>query len=136
MIWPSTELLEKTEELKRRGISWPLEPGAMVARGYADVGYESFVLLPNRRLVSLFTAQSSELLQDHQQFFFVVPNLAMILDRLSRLGVSLVKTDYVLQKEWRVLAQNEKGRALGEFCGRSLDELLLEVLLNVGEGQE
>jgi len=132
MILPASQFLERAEELKRKGIGWPFEPGMMVARGYADFGYEAFVLLTNRKLVSLFTGQSSELLSAHEQFFFTVPTQSMLLDRLARLNINIVAVDYVLQKEWQLKIEANVDLITETFRGRALDEVLIEALLAHG----
>jgi hypothetical protein len=53
----------------------------VVARGFADVGYESFAVLPGRRLLSLFTGKITPLQEQEAEFFFLVPDVEHLLLR-------------------------------------------------------
>ena len=60
--------------------------GLRLSRGFADVGYEEFVVLPNGKLMSLFTGQQSEFSSDHRGFFFEVLTIERLIELLSQNG--------------------------------------------------
>ena len=81
-MWASRELLSLYQTLHRAGFRPPLREGRRVARGFADVGFEEFWILPARKLVSIVNGVASELQSEHERFFFAVPG-ADELDTLS-----------------------------------------------------
>lgn len=84
----SPAFLRRAELLQQVGIALAWEPGRAVARGFADLGYEEFVLLTESTLVSTFTGERSTLAPDHRRFFFRVPTFEELVDLLEdRLGV-------------------------------------------------
>jgi hypothetical protein len=125
----SPTFLEKAHELKVRGVEFPLEVGASVARGYADLGTEVFQLIGPKRLVSLFTGKTSELPDEHLHFFFRVPEVEELVDEFARRGVRVLGLSFKDQRRW-VLGLEVEGETR-EFISNSLEETLLDGLLSL-----
>ena len=69
----SRRALEKCQKLKELGYTCLFEAGRVIARGFADLGFEEFALLTSSKMVSLYSGQSSVLVDDHKMHFFNVP---------------------------------------------------------------
>lgn len=119
--------LNKSHELQARGLELPFEEGRRVARGYADLGIEEFQLIGSRKTVSLFTGKQAEIPEDHQRFFFRVPELEDLIEELLRRGITLEPLEFRDQRSW-VLRINVQG-LLQEFSNNSLEEVFLDALL-------
>jgi hypothetical protein len=107
-----------------------------VARGFADVGYEEFALLPHAKLVSLFTGQLSDLRDDDRRFFFVVPTPDMILQEVDRAGWDVVTVEHRDRRVWFVelVAAASARRVTGS--GPTLLESLLAALIEMRHSVE
>lgn len=109
--------------------------GEKISRGFADLGFEEFVLIAEARMVSLLSGKVSELPREHRAFFFLVPSTYEILDLVHRLVG--FPPDVTLEKGrwWRVsgnVAQREKtGETPRVLTTRRecIDESLLDFLL-------
>lgn len=132
-LWSAPQFLKKCEQLKRLGTVLPFEVGAKLARGFADLGYEEFVLISEQTIVSLFSGKPTPLPADHAQFFFVVPNSDQMVQYLSVAGFDFEEVVYEEQRRWRVrIKQQSTGRNL-EASGLQFTETLLDLLIQQGE---
>ena len=132
-LWSSPQFLKKCEQLKRQGALLPFEVGARVARGFADLGYEEFVLISAQTIVSLFSGKPTPLPADHAQFFFVVPNSDQMVQYLSVAGYDFTAVVFEEQRRWRVRVKQEStGRTL-EACAEQFSETLLDLIIEHSE---
>ena len=90
----SNTLLKSLEALKELGFALDLSVGTQIARGFADLGYEQFLLMNNGKLLALYTGTISELKPEHKQFFFNVPSSDRILLELHLLGWDINEVAY------------------------------------------
>ncbi|GEM_PF-5360657 len=81
MIWSSPKFLELCYQLKKTTLDFVISPGARVARGYADVGFEEFCVLKNNKMVSIHTGDIFDLELEH---VFVVPTVEELLKALPK----------------------------------------------------
>lgn len=113
-MWNDRSYLELLGKLADRGYLRDFECGDMVGRGFADVGYEEFVVLPDARLCSLYTGQVVDLpVSDGKQgsasrFHFLVPTLQQLGDIICRAGFENISLYTDLGAFWR--ASFEDGR--------------------------
>lgn len=127
MLRHSNQYLEKCEKLKLGGALFEIKPGAVVARGFADLGYEEFMLLENGKLVSLYRGNLSDF-EDANDHFFRVPSA-----REMRLKIYELEFDIVDLK----LTQNIEAflvSPLGEkdfFSSSSFEQLFLDMLTSI-----
>ena len=98
----SQEFLKKSEQLSAQQFFRNWEPPVRVARGYADLGYEEFLLLPERKLVSLVNGKSSEFPESHEQLFFQVPGTQELVNEIDRNGFDIEYVRYQNQRSWEV----------------------------------
>jgi hypothetical protein len=108
-MWFSRQHYEVCHELKRWGLEPRFEPGDIVARGFADLGYEEFQVLPSAKLLSLTAGTVSPLPTDHAAHFFWVPSVDETIDLLEKRGAASVALNRVDQREWRVEVKCEGG---------------------------
>jgi hypothetical protein len=110
-MWFDPRLLELAESLKAAGRSTSFRPGARLARGFADVGFEEFVILPNLKMMSLFTGAQTEVVADHQNFFFEIPSLDDVLRELEERGEPVVEVEFKGGREWLLRTPHLSGKA-------------------------
>ncbi len=85
------ELLAKHEALKHLGVEPVFSSGEKIARGFADLGYEEFVILPQGKLLSLVRGTVSELPQEHRHHFFSVMDVDQLRGLLDGLGWDILE---------------------------------------------
>lgn len=88
-------IFKLAEALDRAGVKVPLSSGTRVGRGFADIGYEEFALLPggdivldgraqsqylSARVVSLLTGEVRTLNEHEVQKLFVIPSVDQLLE--------------------------------------------------------
>jgi hypothetical protein len=128
-MWFSREQFALAAEAKQWGLEPRFEPGDIVARGFADLGYEEFQVLPSQKLLSLTAGTVSSLPTDHSSHFFWIPSLDEITDVLERRGVPCLSCTRVDQREWLVEAQF--GDEIESHRHPSLHQAMLQTLCGV-----
>ena len=128
-MWFSREQFAIALEAKQWGLEPRFEPGDIVARGFADLGYEEFQVLPSQKLLSLTAGTVSSLPADHSNHFFWIPSLDEITELLERRGVPCLSCKRVDQREWLVEAQF--GDEIESHRHRSLHQAMLQTLCGV-----
>lgn len=128
-MWFSREQFEIASELKRYGVEPRFEPGDIVARGFADLGFEEFQVLPSSKLLSLTAGTVSSLPIEHSAHFFWIPSVDEITELLERRGFPCVSCKRIEQREWVVEAQ--LGDELEAHRHSSLHQAMLFTLCGV-----
>jgi len=128
-MWFSRAQFEICSDLKSWGLEPRFEPGDLVARGFADLGYEEFQVLPGLRLLSLTAGTTSPLPEEHRHHFFWIPSLDEAVTLLESTGVSCLRCDRIDAREWRVEAHYH-GECEVQHA-RSLHEAVLRTLRQV-----
>ena len=88
-MWFSREQFALCNELKVWGLEPRFEPGDVVARGFADLGFEEFQVLPGPRLLSLTAGTASALPEEHRGHFFWIPSVDEVVDLLEVRGAQI-----------------------------------------------
>jgi len=101
-MWFTRKQFEICNELRMWGLEPRFEPGDVVARGFADLGFEEFQVLPGEKLLSLTAGTSTALPADHQGHFFWIPSIDECVDLLEKLGVRCVGCQRLDGREWSV----------------------------------
>lgn len=104
-MWFSREQFTLAAEAKQWGLKPRFEPGDIVARGFADLGYEEFQVLPSSKILSLTAGTVSALPSEHVAHFFWIPSVDEITELLERRGVPCVSCSRIERREWLVEAQ-------------------------------
>lgn len=122
-----TRFIERCFALKGTGFSRPFEVGERVARGFADLGYEEFIVLPSDRLLSLFTGKITSLKQDDLTHLFHIPDVDQLLLWLNQQGVDVESISSTDQRSWKISYNSERGS--GQESSLSIPGALIELLI-------
>jgi hypothetical protein len=106
-MWYDQQFLEQIATLVEICSLHQFEPGDEVVRGYADVGFEEFLVLPGDRLCSKFTGQVTELTSEKREHLFRVPSLEELTDVLCRQGASAISLFCPSGNLWQGTAEVE-----------------------------
>lgn len=122
-MWCSNEQLRKYESVKH--LFPTLEPGHHIARGYADLGYEEFYLIPGGKIISLFTGKVAELKAEHIQFFFVIPTVDEMVELLSQKGFDVTGFKYIEGRSWELVLRSVDTDIERRFMAGTIEEVVL-----------
>lgn len=124
----SREQVEACHRLYRRGALQSFRPGDVVARGFADVGFEEFFILHDGSLLSLTTSRRSELPPTERHAFFLLPSTDDLIAEIERLGgvVSTISRD-TERVRWR-LCTHTNDAGVHDVDAPSLYDGLLRVV--------
>jgi len=131
-VWSDQKLLEKYQLLSRLGHSSRLEVSELIGRGFADLGFEVFVLLPGDRLLSLFTGSTSTLPEvdsPDRSNFFAILSPDQIVDALVELGITIESLTFCDQREWCLRLKLADSSKSDLYYARELEGVLLDALI-------
>lgn len=126
----SNDFLGKCSELKLVGYAPELKIGMIVARGFADLGFETFGILPNNKMVSLFTGEVSSLPVEHEHHFFHVPDVDALIQELARRGFVVEAFQSPDGRSWRATVRETEGGSVQEFEGETLLASLMNAMIS------
>ena len=98
---PSKPFLTLCQELRHAGLEPRLDPGCMIGRGFADLGFEVFAVLAAQQLLSLFTGNVSTMQPADLAHLFSVPDVDELSDLLLQHGAEIRELHFVDQRFWR-----------------------------------
>ena len=125
----SNFFLKECESLQQSGWKPELKAGMRIARGFADLGYEEFYLLPQNKLVSIYTGESSLYNPAERDFFFLVPDTQQLIAELNNRECEIVSLEHEDNREW-VLNLNQNGQKF-QYKGAMITSVLLQSLSTV-----
>jgi len=125
------QFLKLCEDLGRLCPSDELEAGMKVARGFADLGYEEFLLLPGDRLLALYSGQITPLPPEHRGFFFAVPSPDELVERIIKGNFDIASLVYEEQRSWRLTLAEATTGIIRETQGDSLEECLANGMISI-----
>lgn len=111
------------------------EPPLCIARGYADLGYEEFALMPDGSMISLTNGKVSVLPDEHRRLFFCVPSVQEMVRKIDLAGYDIIEVRYENQRSWVIGVVNP---AIGIQCVRRHEQLecaLADVLLDISHSK-
>lgn len=139
------KIFKLAEALDRAGIKFQLSAGVRVGRGFADIGYEEFSVLPGGetvvdelghrrhialRVVSLLTGEVRTLNEQEIQKLFVIPTVDQILETAFQLKLGDVTVSGDVLSGWDVGIGGQPGYSeTTKTSGASLEEAFLKLLL-------
>jgi len=121
----NNKFLKECEALQQAGWKPALKAGMRVARGFADLGYEEFYLLPQNKLVSIYTGESSQYNPTERDFFFLVPDTKQLIAELNNRECEIISLEHEDNREW-VLCLSSEDRVC--FKGNSIKSALIAAL--------
>ena len=118
-MWLSRTQLESFQTLRDLGLVPSFEIGTRVGRGFADLGYEEYCVLPGNRLQSLLTGTIAPLVDADKPKLFAVLSVDEIVERIVLAGCDVVNISSPEQRDW-FLELSMNGGEHEVFKGRSL----------------
>lgn len=118
--------MQLCQRLADLGVRPEFEVGERLARGFADLGFEEFCILPGGSLMSLFTGHKSELAESERQFFVKVPDVEELVDMLCKYSDSPISSQFAKSGEWQII---DEDLAEVDLSGDSHKEALIKALI-------
>ena len=135
-MWSKNRFLKECADLKEQGFPFVQEQGRRIARGYADLGYEEFILLTENKLLSLYSGKPSEIPEGHSHHFFLVPSCDEMVDEIIKRGFDIESLQFKNQRSWEIVATKKEGNRISEGAPTLEQALLLALKQIVREGHE
>ena len=126
-MWFTRDQFALCNELRIWGLEPRFEPGDVVARGFADLGYEEFQVLPGPSLLSLTAGTVTRLPEDHQGHFFWIPSVDECITLLESKSATVYQLNRIDCREWMLGLNCSDGSELS-VSGESLHEVALKAL--------
>jgi hypothetical protein len=124
-MWNDDSYLNKVYKLSRSGFFLDFYEGQSVARRYADIGFEEFMVLNNYELVSKLTGTKSSLVTDEKRELFLVPIFEEAVAWLEECGGNLSSLTKTGAKRWK--AQVKYGDKILETEEKSPAECIVVI---------
>jgi hypothetical protein len=128
----SPNLFALCEKLKGLGLEPRFEVGDLVARGFADLGFEEFQVLPGSRLLSLTAGTLRQIPDEHRHFFFWIPSVDEAIELIELKGGVITSCERIDARDWRVEVSFPE-RPAHTSSARSFHEVLILALLRGSE---
>lgn len=125
----SQKFLEKCSRLKDKNIFTDFSQGYVIARGFADFGFEEFIMLTSDKICSLYNGKISELPEEEKKHFFSVPDADQLKEKIIKAGLDIVSLDYTEQRIWTLKVSEVNHGKNQSFFSDSLKGVFLECLL-------
>lgn len=129
-MWCDPVIFSLCEALKTAGREPVFAPGRRLARGFADLGHEEFVMLPSGKLMSLFSGAVAPLPEEHRKFFFEIPTLTHITEEIEAHGGQLLNINRIDARSWTVTARDANGATI-EHNSASIDAAAILCLIDI-----
>ncbi len=126
-MWYTREHFEIAREAQVWGVLPRFEPGDVVARGFADLGYEEFQVLPGQKLLSLTAGSITSMAGDDTKHFFWIPSIDESFQLLEKQGAEQLVCGRIEGREWRVSCR-VRGEDVGAVA-RDMHTAVLKALL-------
>jgi len=133
-LYLSNDQLDLCEQLKQIGFPQEISPGVHLGRGFADLGYEQFVVLPAEKILSLFTGDIIEFNPDQSDYFFVIPDTEDLMQFLYVEDYDCELIDFEDGREWSVTFTTAYGMLSGR--GQTLWDALIFCSVHALENQK
>jgi hypothetical protein len=126
-MWFTRDQFALCNELRIWGLEPRFEPGDVVARGFADLGYEEFQVLPGPSLLSLTAGTVSRLPEEHRGHFFWIPSVDECITLIEARAAVLHELKRVDGRDW-VLTVGNPDSVEQSVRGESIHEVVLKAL--------
>lgn len=132
-MWFTREQFALCDELRVWGLEPRFEVGDVIARGFADLGFEEFQVLPGSQMLSLTAGTISRIPADHREHFFWIPSVDEGIALLETKGVSVKHCLRADARTWTLSLLQPDGASV-ETQAESMHETVLRALLEVLKG--
>lgn len=130
-MWSTKEYLAICCQLGEFSLFADWQPGLRIARGYADLGFEEFMLLSETKLLSLINGKISEVIQEDKRHFFVVPTADSLVQEIQRHNYDILELQYLEQRAWVLKLRQVESLQVGFSKGAILETALARGLLAI-----
>ena len=120
--------LERCEAAGRGGFPLLCEVGDLIGRGFADVGYEVFAVLPGDRLISVLTGEQTSFQEADTRHYFSVPEVDSIIQVLESSGDKVLSVERRDAREWHVQVETQEGQ-ISDHADENLSLCLLSFFI-------
>jgi hypothetical protein len=127
MINQSAAFVQLCYKVSQKGHLLSFGAGDIVARGFADVGFECFYVRHDLSLLSLLSGLERGGLDEERRHYFLIPSADDLLAELRRLGVEQVTCEVSASPRQVVTKGVRSGQSV-EGTGLRIDEALLFLL--------
>ncbi len=131
-MWLNRAELDSFQSLCDLGLVPSFEIGTRVGRGFADVGYEEYCVLPGNRLQSLLTGTIAPLVDSDKGKLFAILSPDEILAQIVMRGFDVLSLSCPKQRDW-VLEMQDSDQNRTTIVGRSVLNATLAALTNILE---
>ncbi|MFN4895272.1 MAG: hypothetical protein ACK5GN_04165 [Pseudomonadota bacterium] len=129
-MWFTPNHFTLCNSLRLLGLEPRFEVGDVVARGFADLGFEEFQVLPGPRILSLTAGTVKPLPDDHREHFFWIPSADEVVSLIEQSGATINECFREDCRDWRIVVQISSGKAF-TVSARSIHETLLRALIEL-----
>ncbi len=130
-MWSSEAILNRCRILQELGLFSDFGVGSRLGRGFADLGVEEFIVLPNDRILSLFTGSIAPLSEENRQHLFWVPSVEQCIHRIEELNYDLTNLSYVDRRVWQLSLNAVNSSKKINVENFTVEEVLLDGLIAV-----
>jgi hypothetical protein len=128
----SKEELSLFHKLLKFELVKSLVPGSRIGRGFADVGFEEYLVISDSKVISLNTLKTSEIPNERlSNFHFPIYSVDKISELIYQLGWDIKNCSFVDQREWFVEIVNKNKQF--SFSNKSLLMTFLNLYVKVLE---
>jgi len=129
-MWFTREHFAICNQLKLAGLQPRFEPGDVVARGFADLGFEEFQVLPGVNLLSLTAGTVKPLPFEHREHFFWIPSVDEAVELIEASGYQIASCVREDMRDW-MIALSSDSLALIEIAAPDLHLAVLRALAEI-----
>lgn len=123
----SPEQFQLAQELRDLGLTTRFEVGDVVARGFADLGYEEFQVLPGSKVLSLTAGTITAIDAEQRSHFIWLPTIDEVVALLERLSILLAEVNRYESRSWTLTLTPEQ-----DGCGVAVSHASLQTAMLIG----
>jgi hypothetical protein len=129
-MWFTREHFELCNQLKLAGLQPRFETGDVVARGFADLGFEEFQVLPGVNLLSLTAGTVKPLPFEHREHFFWIPSADEAVELIEASTYQIASCVREDMRNWKVILSSDSMPVI-EVASPDLHLVLLRSLADI-----
>ena len=126
-MWLAKNQLSIFQELAELGLRPSFEVGSRVGRGFADLGFEEYCILPGNRLQSLLTGTITQLVDQDKGKLFGIFSPDELIEKIVMSGFDVSAIKSPDQRGWN-LEMNKSSSDVTLVKGKSLLMVCCEAL--------
>jgi hypothetical protein len=129
-MWFTREHFALCNQLKLAGLQPRFEAGDIVARGFADLGFEEFQVLPGINLLSLTAGTVKPLPFEHREHFFWIPSVDEAVELIEAGAYQIASCVRADMRNWIITLSSDSLAAI-EVAAPDLHVALLRALADI-----